>query len=238
MLASGRFKTDAPKADAAIQARLEGYPGAQAAVFYTSPRQLPFNSIRCGVLSCACTVEQRTARIGTRLHVILWPLFSRPECPLSDALSCMSLFSRPGRALAWGCHRAKATLPLPLAAALRTDPQLISAAVEAFYYRDADDMKAAARMATFDSSVPRVTTIVATNRCQFAQLAGQRFEPPRGQGWRLPPPGHPLAGAGERGLKITAGWVSCAHHLHIFYLLCLHVISQARAYVHSILPFV
>lgn len=65
-------------------------------------------------------------------------------------------------------------------------------------------MKAAARMATFPPSQPRVAVRVDTNRCQFAQLTQQRFAPPRG--WALPPPGHPLAAAADRGLKITAGF--------------------------------
>lgn len=34
-----------------------------------------------------------------------------------------------------GMHRARCRLPLPLAAVLAAEPQLVSAAVEAFYYR-------------------------------------------------------------------------------------------------------
>lgn len=69
-------------------------------------------------------------------------------------------------------------------------------------------MKAAARMTSFPPSERRVTVLLPLSRCQYAQLAQQRFAPPRG--WRLPPPGHPGLGAAERGLKLTAGeraWV-------------------------------
>ncbi len=69
-------------------------------------------------------------------------------------------------------------------------------------------MKAAARMQGFPPGEPRTCARVATNRCQHAQLAQQRYEPPRALAQGLPPPSsaHPLAGAADRGLKLTAGF--------------------------------
>ena len=46
-------------------------------------------------------------------------------------------------------HRARTVVPARVAAVLAAEPQLIAPAVEAFHYRDLDDMKAAARMQHF-----------------------------------------------------------------------------------------
>lgn len=46
-------------------------------------------------------------------------------------------------------HHAAALVPLPLAAALQHDPQLVSVAVETFYYRDNEDAIAARLMRHF-----------------------------------------------------------------------------------------
>ena len=54
-------------------------------------------------------------------------------------------------------HRARALLPARAAAVLRAAPDLAAPAVEAFHYRDADDMRAAARMARFPPEVGPVT---------------------------------------------------------------------------------
>lgn len=47
-------------------------------------------------------------------------------------------------------HHAAALVPRELAAVLQNDPQLVSAAVEAFYYRDEQDVKAARQLRHFD----------------------------------------------------------------------------------------
>jgi len=44
-------------------------------------------------------------------------------------------------AAAEALHRAHAVVPQQLAAVLRAQPQLVAPAVEAFFYRDADDLK-------------------------------------------------------------------------------------------------
>lgn len=46
-------------------------------------------------------------------------------------------------------HRARCVVPLPVAQVLRHEPQLVSLAVEAFYRRDVDAMKAATRLERF-----------------------------------------------------------------------------------------
>lgn len=50
-------------------------------------------------------------------------------------------------------QRVRCVLPLRAAAVLRACPQLVAPAVEAFYLRDADDMRTAARMQTFPPQV-------------------------------------------------------------------------------------
>ena len=47
-------------------------------------------------------------------------------------------------------HHAAALIPTSLAAVLQHEPQLVSAAVEAFYFRDSQDVKAARQLRHFD----------------------------------------------------------------------------------------
>lgn len=49
----------------------------------------------------------------------------------------------------WNMHKAKCVVPLPVAQVLKHEPQLVSLAVEAFYRRDVDAMKAASRLERF-----------------------------------------------------------------------------------------
>jgi hypothetical protein len=58
----------------------------------------------------------------------------------------------PSRALRQ-MHRARVVLPARVAAVLAAEPGLVAPAVEAFHYRDLDDMRNAARMLYFP---PRV----------------------------------------------------------------------------------
>ncbi|KAL4427935.1 hypothetical protein ABPG75_002024 [Micractinium tetrahymenae] len=100
-------------------------------------------------------------------------------------------------------HIAHALVPARVAHLLREEPQLLAAAVEAFHYRDPDDVKAAARMAAFP---PRDMLLVAArfSRCLYAQLALQEFAPPRC--YPMPMPSDPQYKAAEVGLKLTAGF--------------------------------
>ena len=59
----------------------------------------------------------------------------------------------PARALAQ-MHTARVTLPAAVAAVLRAEPNLVAPAVEGFYNRDVDDMRAAARLRRFPPQVP------------------------------------------------------------------------------------
>ena len=61
----------------------------------------------------------------------------------------------PARASAQ-MHHARVTLPASAAAVLRADAQLVAPAVEAFHYRDVEDMRAASRLTRFP---PQVQTL-------------------------------------------------------------------------------
>ncbi|EIW67973.1 hypothetical protein TREMEDRAFT_44967 [Tremella mesenterica DSM 1558] len=105
-------------------------------------------------------------------------------------------------------HRTKAWLPVPVARALHSSPDLIQKAVEGFYVRDPAQLRAAARMNHFPPS-PSVLTSVLLTRAAYAQLQGQKFHPPRvfGPEW-TPREG---ADAGEMkwrdlGVKIATGF--------------------------------
>lgn len=50
-------------------------------------------------------------------------------------------------------HRARCLLPAKIAHVLQQKPQLVSAAVQTFHYRDMQDMRAAAKLANFPPQV-------------------------------------------------------------------------------------
>jgi len=76
--------------------------------------------------------------------------------------------------------------------------------VQAFYERDPGDVRSAARMAWFPYS-QLATVRVRFTRVLYAQLAQQRFDPPRGAP-QLPAEGHPGYRAASLGVKLTAGF--------------------------------
>ncbi|CAK9779392.1 hypothetical protein CC85DRAFT_288640 [Cutaneotrichosporon oleaginosum] len=105
-------------------------------------------------------------------------------------------------------HRAKAYLPLPVARALHSNPELIQRAVEGFYVRDPAQLRAASRMTHFPPA-PAVLSSVLMTRAAYAQLQGQVFHPPRvfGPEWHV----REEQGADERrwrdlGVKIATGF--------------------------------
>ncbi|CAG9464126.1 unnamed protein product [Pedinophyceae sp. YPF-701] len=112
-------------------------------------------------------------------------------------------------AAAAATHVACCTIPARVAHVLRHAPHTVAAAVDAFYSRDADDMRAAARVRTFPP-VDMVTVPVRFSRCLFAQLHSQPFAMPRA--W--PAAAEPSARsrrAAELGLKLTCGFeILCA----------------------------
>ncbi|KAJ3006221.1 hypothetical protein NUW54_g4020 [Trametes sanguinea] len=75
-------------------------------------------------------------------------------------------------------HVTKAYLPSDVAKALAVDPTLVQKAVEAFYTRDALQLRAAQKMARFPPE-PSVLVSVRMTRTAYAQLVGQRFHPPK-----------------------------------------------------------
>ncbi|KFM25957.1 SGT1-like protein [Auxenochlorella protothecoides] len=74
--------------------------------------------------------------------------------------------------------------------------------VEAFYYRDLDDAKAAGRPVHFPPRDLR-TTAVTFSRCLYAQLALQEF--PGMAGFEVPLPSDPKFPAASLGAKLAAG---------------------------------
>ncbi|EFJ45520.1 MADS box transcription factor, partial [Volvox carteri f. nagariensis] len=168
-----------------------------------------------------------------QMHIIPLPSTAAPDLPASptvaQALAVLRearfataslrvqrpidqrLEGYPARARREQQQVARCLLPGPVAAALQAEPQLVSQLVEAFYLRDADDMRAAARMRFLPAALERSPVLVRMTRCHYAQLAAQRFSAPRGLA--MPPPDSPLAKAADLGLKLTvAAEILCARH--------------------------
>ncbi|XP_063817542.1 protein ecdysoneless homolog isoform X2 [Pseudophryne corroboree] len=102
-------------------------------------------------------------------------------------------------------HHAHCFVPAGIAAVLQERPQLVSAAVEAFYLRDPIDLKSCR---TFHHFLPetRVFTSVTFTKCLYAQLSQQRFHPDKRSGYVLPPRSHPKYKAHELGMKLAHGF--------------------------------
>ncbi|KAL0578022.1 hypothetical protein V5O48_003972 [Marasmius crinis-equi] len=75
-------------------------------------------------------------------------------------------------------HFTKAYIPQDIAKALYVEPSLIQKATEAFYTRDAIQLRAAHRMSRFPPSTSVLATVRMT-RTAYAQLLGQKFYPPK-----------------------------------------------------------
>ncbi len=94
-------------------------------------------------------------------------------------------------------------MPRAVARLVRAEPQLVSAAVEACYYRTPQEARAAARARAFPPA-DLVDTSVRLSRCQYAQLLSQQVGPPKG--WPLPLPSAPDFRAADLGLKLAQGF--------------------------------
>jgi hypothetical protein len=70
-------------------------------------------------------------------------------------------------------HRSRVIVPTQVAAVLAAEPQLIAPAVEAFHYRDVDDMRAAARMQHFPPQACVPVAVFSLNILSFP-LQGSR----------------------------------------------------------------
>lgn len=102
-------------------------------------------------------------------------------------------------------HQAHCFVPAGIAAVLKERPQLLAAAVQAFYLRDPLDLKACR---TFRHFLPetRVLTSVTFTKCLYAQLVQQRFQPDKRSGYTLPALSHPKYKAYELGMKLAHGF--------------------------------
>eukprot|EP00877_Chromochloris_zofingiensis_P008855 jgi/Chrzof1/4222/Cz14g03190.t1 len=113
-------------------------------------------------------------------------------------------------------HRARVQVPARVAHVLKHEPQLVSAAVEAFYYRDTSDMRLAARMQHFPRQ-DMTSAVLSMNRCMYAQLMQQQFVAPKG--YPVPAAGSSHVKAADLGLKITTGLEIVAalgqQHMHV-----------------------
>ncbi|KAJ3704830.1 hypothetical protein LUZ61_008535 [Rhynchospora tenuis] len=80
-------------------------------------------------------------------------------------------------------HRVRVRVPVKVAQVLKMEPCLIALAVEAFYDRDIDMMKHAAKMEKFlkgtDGEIEIVRISVTMTRAMYGQLVQQSFQAPR-----------------------------------------------------------
>lgn len=102
-------------------------------------------------------------------------------------------------------HRTKCYVPAAVAALLEHEPNLISAAVNAFYSRDPLDMRACRAMKYFPPE-NRVTKVVTMTRCMYGQLMGQKYNPDKRIGWDMPPLNSIKFKSFDLGMKIACGF--------------------------------
>lgn len=102
-------------------------------------------------------------------------------------------------------HHAHCFIPAGIALVLAKCPNLVAAAVSAFYLRDPIDLQACRNFKTFPPDT-RVLTMVTFTRCLYAQLQQQQFTPDRRSGFVLPPRSHPKYKAHELGMKLAHGF--------------------------------
>ncbi|XP_030498565.2 protein ecdysoneless homolog isoform X1 [Cannabis sativa] len=105
-------------------------------------------------------------------------------------------------------HKVRVLVPVSVAQVLKHEPCLISLAVEAFYDRDIDSMKYAAKMEKFLSKGKEeelVRVSVKMSRAMYAQLVQQTFQAPK----CYPMPSRSETSAyleAELGMKIACGF--------------------------------
>ncbi|KAH7104302.1 SGT1-domain-containing protein [Auriculariales sp. MPI-PUGE-AT-0066] len=96
-------------------------------------------------------------------------------------------------------------LPVDIARALSSNPALVQKAAEAFYTRDALQLRAANRMTRFPPQ-PATTTTVHMSRTAYAQLSGQQFFPPKPFGHFEESRDSPQWRWRDIGMKIACGF--------------------------------
>ncbi|KAK1981875.1 SGT1 protein-domain-containing protein [Colletotrichum cereale] len=105
-------------------------------------------------------------------------------------------------------HHSLVTIPRRLAHVLHQSPKAVAPAVEAFYLRDALDLKALLSR-NIDLQFPPkdlVTTSVKFTRVLFAQLKSQRFEPPNSWATVIQQAKGVEQARLEMGMKLTCGF--------------------------------
>ncbi|KAG0632333.1 hypothetical protein M758_1G320500 [Ceratodon purpureus] len=109
-------------------------------------------------------------------------------------------------------HRTRCVVPVSVAQVLKHEPQLVSLAVDAFYRRDVDAMKAATRLKKFlpgqggdaGSNSEMVEVLVTMSRAMYAQLHQQMFAAPRK--YPMPAIADSKYKPAELGMKLTCGF--------------------------------
>lgn len=102
-------------------------------------------------------------------------------------------------------HYAHCYVPVEVKCVLDQKPSLISPIVQAFFERDAADIKACRKMDQFLIKT-RLMARICFTRCLYAQLSQQPFKPYKESEWPLPPPSHTEFQAHELGHKLACGF--------------------------------
>lgn len=100
-------------------------------------------------------------------------------------------------------HYARCYIPLKVAHLLYHEPQLISSAINAFYYRGPEGMKACSKMRNFTID-NQIMTKVKFTKTLYAQLTSQQFFPPKI--YHLPNPNSPDFKSHELGMKLACAF--------------------------------
>ncbi|XP_059641856.1 protein ecdysoneless homolog [Cornus florida] len=105
-------------------------------------------------------------------------------------------------------HRVRVRVPMSVAQVLKHEPALVSLAVEAFYDRDIDSMKYAAKMERFlsnGSGEEIVQVSIRMSKAMYAQLVQQTFQAPKC--YPMPPRSDTTVYMeAELGMKIACGF--------------------------------
>ncbi|XP_076443886.1 protein ecdysoneless homolog [Babylonia areolata] len=181
------------------------------------------------------TAEKRVYIHGGELHVVpipqspnevsTYPLFTptieeavtlvrnpdintRAVQPIQDALNAR--LNRCQMKMEENKHYANVYVPVTVAALLKERPALVSAAVQAFYYRDPVELKVCRTMNHFKPENMVVTRVRFTH-CLYAQLLQQKFKPDKRSGWMLPSASNPKFKEYDLGVKLSHGFeILCA----------------------------
>ena len=97
--------------------------------------------------------------------------------------------------------------PAAAAALLAACPQLLPAAVQAFYLRDPLDLRACRAMRFFPPETSVKTSVVFT-KTLYAQLVQQQFRPDARTGWKLPAQAESGFRPADVGMKLVSALTS------------------------------